>query len=285
MDKSELIELVNSFLNQTGEPSKKIMVILTTNRKDDLDPAVLSRMDHKLYIGLPEQAERKKIIELYLPTFMTSLERSELFTDEMITSIAKQTEGFTGRTIFKMLNAMSGMRAATNNNKLTETMVTDTVNAFVKQEADVVGISPHLPPKPILSVDVLPLTNQPLESPPGIISPTEQIMQKKLDNILSVELEKNEGAIDTSTIKLEKSDVIIKSTEETQRIDIAPVSQAPLNIAHAKTYSSISLPSAQKTSEFKSVTSFRQTIENIRLWWKNFSFKSCLNWLFFIKTS
>lgn len=138
MDKSELIELVNSFLNQTGEPSKKVMVILTTNRKDDLDPAVLSRMDHKLYIGLPEQAERKKIIELYLPTFMTSLERSELFTDEMITSIAKQTEGFTGRTIFKMLNTMSGMRAATSNNKLTEKMVTDTVSAFVKQEADIV---------------------------------------------------------------------------------------------------------------------------------------------------
>ncbi len=138
MDKSELIELVNSFLNQTGEPSKKIMVILTTNRKDDLDSAVLSRMDHKLYIGLPEQTERKKIIELYLPIFMTSLERSKLFTDKMITNIAKQTEGFTGRTIFKMLNAMSGMRAATSNNKLTEKMVTDTVSAFIKQEADIV---------------------------------------------------------------------------------------------------------------------------------------------------
>lgn len=138
MDKSELIELVNSFLNQTGEPSKKIMVILTTNRKDDLDPAVLSRMDHKLYIGLPEQAEREKIIKLYLPKFMTSLERNELFTEEMITDIAKQTEGFTGRTIFKMLNTMSGMRAATSNNKLTINMITETVSAFVKQEANIV---------------------------------------------------------------------------------------------------------------------------------------------------
>lgn len=138
MDRSELVELVNGFLNQTGEPSKKVMVILTTNRKDDLDPAVLSRMDHKLYIGPPQQLERKKIIELYLPTFMTPSERDELFTDEMITSIAGQTQGFTGRTIFKMLNTMSTMRAATNNNRLTRQMVIDTVNAFVQQETKIV---------------------------------------------------------------------------------------------------------------------------------------------------
>lgn len=137
MDKSELIELVNSFLNQTGEPSKKVMVILTTNRQEDLDPAVLSRMDHKLYIGPPQLAERKKIVEMYLPTFMTSQERKNLFTDKMVAKIAQQTEGFTGRTIFKMLNTLSGMRAATKDNKLTEQMVTDTVNAFVKQEADI----------------------------------------------------------------------------------------------------------------------------------------------------
>lgn len=137
MNRSESIELVNAFLNHTGEPSKKVMVILTTNRPEDLDPAVLSRMDHQLYIGPPEESERKKIIELYLPTFMTPQERKELFTDEMIATITKQTDGFTGRTIFKMLNAISSKRASTTDNRLTEQMITDTVNAFIKQKTEI----------------------------------------------------------------------------------------------------------------------------------------------------
>jgi hypothetical protein len=273
MDRSELIELVNSFLNQTGEPSKKIMVILTTNRKDDLDPAVLSRMDHKLYIGLPEQAERKKIIELYLPTFMTSLERKELLTVEVITSIAKQTEGFTGRTIFKMLNAISGMRAATNSNKLTEKMITDTVSAFVKQEADIAGISPPLsakiPPKSILSN----IPSIELEQPESVI-----------EKAMEVQMATTSG--DTPTIKLEKSDVVIKNTEESQRIDVASVFQAPLKALNVQEpIQAFPSLSAQKTSEFKPATSFRQIIENIYLWWKNFSFKNFLERLFTIKTS
>ncbi|MBS0629673.1 MAG: AAA family ATPase [Verrucomicrobia bacterium] len=148
-DRSELTELINAFLNQTGVPSKKVMVILTTNRKEDLDPAVLDRMDHKLYIGLPGLPERKKILELYVPSFMTAIERSELFTESMIASIAEQTEGFTGRAIFKMLNTMSGKRAATNDNMLTEQMVRDTVSELVKQEQEVLGINKPAPEPPI----------------------------------------------------------------------------------------------------------------------------------------
>lgn len=140
MDRSELIELVNGFLNQTGEPSKEVMVILTTNRKDDLDPAVLSRMDHKLYIGPPQVSERKKIIELFLPTFITKKEREIFFTEERVAEIARQTEGFTGRTLFKMLNTMSSRRAATQNNTLTNKIIMSTVADFVEQEAEVVRI-------------------------------------------------------------------------------------------------------------------------------------------------
>ncbi len=143
-DRTELTELINAFLNHTGEPSKQVMIILATNRKDDLDPAVLDRMDHKLHIDLPEEPERKKIIELHLPTFMTPAERSELFTDRVISSIAQQTEGFSGRAIFKMLNTMSSKRAATKDNRLTEQMVMDTVTDLVKQERPAPDI-PKLP--------------------------------------------------------------------------------------------------------------------------------------------
>jgi SpoVK/Ycf46/Vps4 family AAA+-type ATPase len=134
MDRSQLIELVNAFLNKTGEPSKKLMVILTTNRKEDLDPAVLSRMDHKLYIGPPEENERRIIIEQNISTFMTKEEKTNLFTHEVISDIARRTEGFTGRTLFKIFNTLAGLRASSVENTLTLEMVEETLQAFIEQE-------------------------------------------------------------------------------------------------------------------------------------------------------
>lgn len=269
MDRSELIELVNSFLNHTGEPSKKVMVILTTNRKDDLDPAVLSRMDHKLYIGLPEQAERKKIIELYLPIFMTPLERNELFTDKVITNIAKQTEGFTGRTIFKMLNTMSAMRAATNNNRLTQQMVNDTVSAFVKQEVDIKGITHSLPveaiSKPVSSVDVppFPVTNQSIESHLETASITEQAIEKTFSG-------------SSPSMELENNDAMIKNTVEAQMTDARPGSQPQLKSLNELESAQVVLsPSSSKTPEsFNHRTIFTKMIESIRVGWKTLASKA-----------
>lgn len=182
MDKSELTELINSFLSHTGVPSKKVMIILATNRKDDLDPAVLSRMDHKLYIGLPEMTERKKIIELYLSTLMTPLEQKNLFTDTLISSIVEQTEGFTGRLIFKMLNSMARKRGTTEDNILTETMVVNIVNDFVKQEADIVKTpmtpSVKISAEPILRIDMGNSVKHPAET----ILKKEEISQEGFSN-------------------------------------------------------------------------------------------------------
>lgn len=184
MDRSELLELANAFLNHTGDPSKKIMIILATNRpistkenslddknkKKSLDKHILTRMDHKWHIGPPEQAERKKIIELYLPRFTTPLERKIFFTEEMITNIANQTEEFTGRMIFKMLNAISSMRATTKDNKLTGKMIIDTINIFVKQESEVAGRNSPSP----LEMSSIPMPSELLLSKPvNIIGPSK----------------------------------------------------------------------------------------------------------------
>ena len=134
MQKSESIELVNSFLNHTGKPSKKVMVILTTNRLEDLDSAVLNRMDHKINIQPPALEERIKIIHLYLSQLMSESERSSLFNDDLIKEIADKTAGFTGRTIFKMFNVMAGKRSESDANVLDMGMVMDTLDVFVCQE-------------------------------------------------------------------------------------------------------------------------------------------------------
>lgn len=136
--KPELIELQNAFLNHTGEASDKIMLIMATNRIEDLDPAVLSRMDHKLFIGPPKLNERKQIIEAYLPHFFSYREIRELFLEEVVESIAMKTEGLTGRTIFKMLNAIKGSKNASAQNELTMDIIFNVVRKFIEQEARVI---------------------------------------------------------------------------------------------------------------------------------------------------
>ena len=137
MQSPEHIELLNAFLNHTGEASKKLMIILATNRIEDIDPAVLSRMDHKLHIAPPESLERKIIIDQYIPKFFSKEEQKTFFTEEKVKEICGKIKVFTGRTIFKMINAMSGKKSATKGNKLTTTLIDSVVDSFVRQEKEV----------------------------------------------------------------------------------------------------------------------------------------------------
>lgn len=134
IDKAELFELLNALLSQTGGSSKKFMIIGATNRPEDLDEAFLSRMDHKLEILPPQIEERKKILEQYVPHFFTQQEQTQFFSQSSIEKIAEATEGLTGRTLFKMLNALSCKKMASTDNTLTQEMINETVAHFVSQE-------------------------------------------------------------------------------------------------------------------------------------------------------
>jgi DNA polymerase III delta prime subunit len=134
VDNPERLELETAFLSHTGEASKNVSVILATNRLEDIDPAVLSRMDHKLYIGPPAALERKKILEEYIPKFFSKAERGQFFTNETVQKIANATDGLTGRAIFKMLNALSSRKQGSIDNRLTKQMINSVVTHFVNQE-------------------------------------------------------------------------------------------------------------------------------------------------------
>lgn len=137
MPSAELLELQNAFLNRTGTQSEKFALVLATNLLERLDPAVLSRMDYKIFIGPPAEAERVRIIKTYLPQFFTSKERSNIFTDETVDEMAKNTEGFTGRSLFKLLNAIKNQKAITDQKVLTKEAVMRTVNDFAEQEQEI----------------------------------------------------------------------------------------------------------------------------------------------------
>ncbi|KAH9609607.1 hypothetical protein KSS87_014079 [Heliosperma pusillum] len=71
------------------EQDKKVVVIGATNRKQDLDPALISRFESIIFFGLPDQQIRQKIAAMYA---------KHLSVSEMM-EFALATEGFSGRDI------------------------------------------------------------------------------------------------------------------------------------------------------------------------------------------
>ncbi|KMZ61143.1 hypothetical protein ZOSMA_54G00740 [Zostera marina] len=71
------------------EQEKKIVVIAATNRKEDLDPALISRFDSMIFFNLPDQKNREEIVAQYAKQF----KRHELV------QLAAAMEGMSGRDI------------------------------------------------------------------------------------------------------------------------------------------------------------------------------------------
>lgn len=71
------------------EQDKKVVVVAATNRKEDLDPALVSRFDSMINFGLPDHQTRQEIASQYAK----QLTKSELG------EFANVTEGMSGRDI------------------------------------------------------------------------------------------------------------------------------------------------------------------------------------------
>lgn len=130
----ELIELQNAFLSHTGKQTSRFLLMLSTNRVEDLDPAILSRIDHKILIEAPEEQERMRILELYLPRFFSQEECNTHFNTETIQTLAKKTKGLTGRDLFKIVNDLSTTKASQQNNLLSSALIDEIVSEFTDQE-------------------------------------------------------------------------------------------------------------------------------------------------------
>jgi ATP-dependent 26S proteasome regulatory subunit len=79
-----LLRKIDSF-----ESTTNVMLICATNRKQDLDPAMLSRIDLSIPFNLPDSQSRAAIFKRY----------AKHLKEEDRQMLAEQTEGFSGRNI------------------------------------------------------------------------------------------------------------------------------------------------------------------------------------------
>jgi ATPase family AAA domain-containing protein 3A/B len=148
---------LNALLYQTGTQSKSFMLVLATNRPEELDSAVLDRIDVSLFIGLPAYEQRVDLVKLYFKMSVLDVadasNKSKIFPvgssqqnvlvveedcqkDSTITKIAKQIEGFSGREISKLMIAMQYRMILSENKTLTLAGMEDEVSIKIEEHSD-----------------------------------------------------------------------------------------------------------------------------------------------------
>lgn len=99
---------LNAFLYRTGESSHNIMIVYASNQPEQFDWAVNDRIDEIIEFDLPRYDERVRLIKFYLDKYLSKT--SAKVDDSVIATLAKETEGFSGREISKF--AISAQAAA-----------------------------------------------------------------------------------------------------------------------------------------------------------------------------
>jgi len=102
----------------------KITYVFATNRKDILDPALLSRIDKNLEIPMPSESELEQIIDLHIRQQMKlSNDRMYEHSDIDIPKIAKVIKWKSGRFVMKLIENShnEGLEYLIDNEKFTIT--------------------------------------------------------------------------------------------------------------------------------------------------------------------
>jgi SpoVK/Ycf46/Vps4 family AAA+-type ATPase len=126
---SVMLRQIDGF-NTENDSGIQATLICATNRKKDLDPAFLSRVDASIHFGLPSEDSRAKILKLY----------AKHLSQDDIHSLAVITEGLSGRNLKDLCQSAERQWAATLIRGLPDDSAADDIDvsappAFVYEES------------------------------------------------------------------------------------------------------------------------------------------------------
>ncbi|ETK79182.1 hypothetical protein L915_14936 [Phytophthora nicotianae] len=142
---------LNALLYHTGTQSKKFMLVVATNRPEDLDTAVTDRIDDTLHFDLPETKERVRLLQMYFNEYVAHLAAPPdtvtlkgkvdkasvsalppVLDASVMTQYGDMTSGMSGREIAKMMLYMQSIVYAQDQVAVTLKLV----DRVVKEKVD-----------------------------------------------------------------------------------------------------------------------------------------------------
>jgi len=112
---SKAYQLLNNFLNYTGERSSQFMIVFATNHKDALDSAMYRRIDDLIEMPLPSLDQRLSALKLYRNKILLDAKNNDKdfidsvhknFNDHNIKIVAEKTKGLSYGDLEGIINAM-----------------------------------------------------------------------------------------------------------------------------------------------------------------------------------
>eukprot|EP00958_Prasinococcus_capsulatus_P023095 scaffold3354_cov369-Prasinococcus_capsulatus_cf.AAC.8 len=146
---------LNALLHRTGDQTSQFVLVLATNRPEDLDDAVCDRMDELVRFPLPKEDEREQLLSLYFSKYvvrsdelqsgggsvlrqasklMSGRDRRLKITVEdvsphLFTELAKETDGFSGRELSKLMAAVQAAAFGSSDMKVTPNVIRSVLDA------------------------------------------------------------------------------------------------------------------------------------------------------------
>ncbi|OQS00094.1 hypothetical protein THRCLA_06232 [Thraustotheca clavata] len=115
---------LNALLFHTGSQTKQFMLVIATNRPEDLDSAITDRIDDALHFELPETNERIRLLELYFTEFVGNLPGGDSKECKaVLNKFGARTAGMSGREINKTMLYLQNMVYAQDEVIVTPTLV------------------------------------------------------------------------------------------------------------------------------------------------------------------
>lgn len=149
-------KMLTHLLTYIGTETSDFMVVGLTNMPDLLDKAFLSRCDYRIEIKAPDQEQRYRIIQKYAQDYLFNAPKptrkpklfgrlfgvkkpvriniqKDVLSDAKMREIARQTNGFVGRDLSKMIFEMRRRATITKNKTLTAQIIDQVVTRKITE--------------------------------------------------------------------------------------------------------------------------------------------------------
>lgn len=140
--------VLSAFLHHTGTESDKFVVVLATNIPDVLDRAVVDRVDESFEFPLPNVADRRRMIDLFMNEHIhketktgKSIAVDPEIDDKFLDKVAEKTDNFSGRQLAKLVLAYQAAVFGSGTSKLTAGLAEMVLNYKLANREDEVDLA------------------------------------------------------------------------------------------------------------------------------------------------